>query len=287
MRLGRQLRGTLLAVLIGSTATAALADRPMISIVVDDLGDNWDEGRAAVALPGAVACAFLPESPHTRRLAEMAFAARKEILVHLPLEPSAGRAHPLALSAQTPLTNRDTQLARLLDSVPHAAGVNNHQGSRATANRGAMHWLMRELSRRGTGYFVDSMTTAHSVAYPLARAYGVPATRRRVFLDHERGVEPTRAQFQRLLDLARHNGGALAIAHPYAETYAVLSEMLPRLAELGVELVPPSQLIRLTEQRLLVQPMTLQISTSLTAPVPAPRPPTLAPSPDLSAAAAR
>lgn len=280
MRLGRQLRGTLLAVLIGSTATAALADRPLISIVVDDLGDNWNEGRAAIGLPGAVACAFLPESPHTRRLAEMAFAANKEILVHLPLEPSAGHAHPLALSTQTPATGRDDQLTRLLASVPHAAGVNNHQGSRATASRGTMHWLMRELSRRGTGYFVDSMTTTESVAYPLARAYGIPATKRRVFLDHERGIEPTRMQFRRLLDLARRTGGALAIGHPYPETYAVLAEMLPQLAELGVELVPPSRLIRLTEQRLLVQPMSLRMATALSAP-------TLSPTPDFSDAAAR
>ncbi|SFF51296.1 hypothetical protein SAMN04488120_10693 [Fontimonas thermophila] len=271
-----------LAILLGGLMpAAAAAQRPWISIIVDDLGDNWDEGRAAVALPGPVACAFLPESPHTRRLAESAFRAGKEILVHLPLEPLAGRAHPLALSAQPPYAANSAQLARLLASVPHAVGVNNHQGSRATANRSAMHWLMRELSRRGSGYFVDSMTTADSVAYPLARAYGIPATRRRVFLDHDRGIEPIRAQFQRLIAIARQQGGALAIAHPYHETYAVLTEMLPRLSALGVELVPPSQLIRRTEQRLLVQPVMLRMSTALTLPIPS------LPAADLSAAATR
>ncbi len=260
------MRRRLLALLLaGLAAQVQAATTPLISIVVDDLGDNWADGRQAIELPGAVACSFLPESPHTRRLAELAHAANKEILVHLPLEPAAGTAHPLALSAQTPPNGRGDQLDRLLDAVPHAQGVNNHQGSRATASRSAMHWLMRELSRRGAGYFVDSMTTADSVAYPLARAYGIPTTRRRVFLDHERGIEATRAQFQRLIRIAQINGGALAIAHPYPETYAVLAEVLPRLAEFGVELVAPSQLIRRTEQRVPVQPVNLRLSTALTA----------------------
>lgn len=257
----------LLALVLAFVAPCAVA-APLISVVIDDLGDRWPEGLAAVQLPGAVACAFLPESPHTRRLAGLAHAADKEVLVHLPLDPVSGSAHPLSLSPLQPAGDRTAQLRRLLAAVPHASGVNNHQGSSSTANRGAMHWLMRELSRHGTGFFVDSMTSAASVAYPLARAYGIPATRRRVFLDHERGVPATRAQFQRLIEMARHEGGALAIGHPYPETLAVLAEMLPQLAAMGVELVPPSQLIRRTERRLLAQPVTLQMTTSLAATLP-------------------
>ncbi|MFP5307262.1 MAG: divergent polysaccharide deacetylase family protein [Gammaproteobacteria bacterium] len=257
--------GRVAALFFGLAAFGAQAGAPLISIVIDDLGDSWAEGRAAIGLPGAVACAFLPESPHTPRLAGLAHAAGKEVLVHLPLEPSAGAVHPLALRMQEPAVLRSGALERLLAAVPHAVGVNNHQGSRATASRGTMHWLMRELSQRGTAYFIDSMTTPESVAYPMARAYGIPATRRRVFLDHERGAQATRREFSRLIELARRTGGALAIGHPYPETLAVLSELLPQLDRLGVSLVAPSQLISNTEQRLLVPPVVLRMATTLSA----------------------
>lgn len=253
----------LLALLTTAVSTTAAAGTPLISIVIDDLGDRLPEGQRVVALPGAVACAFLPNSPHTRRLAEQAHAAGKEVLVHLPMEPLNGGGHPLALSALQPVAVRNPQLERLLDAVPHAVGVNNHQGSRATSSRGMMHWLMRELSLRGTAYFVDSMTSEHSVAYPLARAYGIPSIRRRVFLDHDRGEPAVRRQFQRLIDMAKRNGGTLAIAHPHPETLAVLSDVLPRLKDYGVELVAPSQLIRRTEQEMPVLPVALQLATRL------------------------
>ncbi len=261
----RQLRGMLLAALIGLPAGTAAAT-PMISVVIDDLGDQWDSGRRVVDLPGAIACAFLPESPHTRTLAERAHTAGKEILVHLPLEPEAGRGHPLALRVGQPPADRNQQLARLLEAVPYATGVNNHQGSRATASRGIMHAVMRELSLRGTRFFVDSMTSRHSIAYPLARAYGIPATRRHVFLDHERGIENVREQFSRLVALARRSGGALAIGHPYPETVAVLEEVLTQLDTLGVELVTPSELIRRLEREPPVLPLRLRMSQSLSVP---------------------
>jgi uncharacterized protein len=263
----RQLWGTLLAVLIGGATATSAAAKPLISIVIDDLGDQWEEGRRVVELPGAVACAFLPESPHTRRLAALAHTAGKEILVHLPLEPEAGRGHPLALRVGQPAEDRSRQIERLLAAVPHATGVNNHQGSRATASRGTMHAVMRELSLHGTRFFVDSMTSRHSIAYPLARAYGIPATRRHVFLDHERGMDATRAQFTRLIALARRSGGALAIGHPYPETTAVLAELLPQLTSLGVELVAPSELIRRLEREPPVLPLQLRLSNALAQPV--------------------
>lgn len=260
----QQLRGMLLAVLSGIVAAPAAA-APLISIVIDDLGDRWDQDRRVIELPGAIACAFLPESPHTQRLASLAHAAGKEILVHLPMEPEAGRGHPLALHVGQPAEDRRRQIDRLLASVPYATGVNNHQGSRATASRGTMHAVMRQLSLHGTRFFVDSMTSRHSIAYPLARAYGIPATRRHVFLDHERGADAVRTQFARLVALAKRSGGALAIGHPYPETIEVLGEALPQLTQLGVELVRPSELIRRLEREPPVLPRQLQMSTALTS----------------------
>src|SRR3546814_9416529 len=90
-------------------------------------------GVQTCALPISVACAFLPESPYTRRYADAAHAAGKEVLLHLPLQPIAAKPHPLTLvtSASDPV--RDAALSRLLASVPHLDGVNNHEGSLTTS----------------------------------------------------------------------------------------------------------------------------------------------------------
>lgn len=248
--------------LMWSLATIAQA-APAISIVIDDLGDVPGAARDVIALPGAVACAFLPQSPHTRRLAEQAHAAGKPVMVHLPLEPLSGPVHPLAVRATTPADLRRRQLLQLMASVPHARGVNNHQGSRATEDRGQMHWLMNELSAVGIDYFVDSATSPRSQAYRLARAYGLPATRRKVFLDNEPTPAAVRAEFDRLLAIARRDGGALAIGHPHAATLAVLRERLPQLQAQGIELIAPMELIRRMERRPTLYPVQLRLSTQL------------------------
>ncbi len=250
------------AALAWGCVTAASA-APAISIVIDDLGDKLSSAREVLALPGPIACAFLPESPHTRRLAEQAHAVGKPVMLHLPLEPLSGPVHPLAVSARTPVDQRREQLLRLLASVPHARGVNNHQGSRGTEDRLHMHWLMGELSAAGIDYFVDSATSPHSQAYRLARAYGLPATRRKVFLDNDPHPEAVRIEFERLLALARRDGGALAIGHPHPATLALLRERLPHLKAAGIEVVSPAQLIARMERRPPLYPVQLRLSTQL------------------------
>lgn len=235
-------RRLLAALLLGGAALGAQA-RPALSIVIDDLGDRWDDSRAAVELPGAVACAVLPESPHSARIAELAQQRGKEVLLHLPLEPQRGRGHPLTIRRDTPPELRDALLQRALAAVPQAVGVNNHQGSRLTERADWMRWLMQGLRQRGGLYFLDSRTTAATVADAIAWEQGLAATRRHVFLDAARGATAVRREWQRLLVLARRQGTALAIGHPYPETLALLRQELPRLAAQGFDLVPPSALI--------------------------------------------
>ncbi|MGH8445629.1 MAG: divergent polysaccharide deacetylase family protein [Solimonas sp.] len=262
--LGGLLAATIVALLPPALpAAAAAAPQAAISIVIDDLGDRIVEGRQATELPGAVACAFLPDAPYTRRLAQDAHQAGKEVLLHLPLQPVAGRAHPLTLATGAPDAERDAALAHMLAAVPYLDGVNNHQGSLATASRPAMHWLMRELAMRNVGYFIDSYTSAQSVAYPIARAYGLPATRRRVFLDNDPSVAAINAEFDELLRVAKAHGSALAIGHPHPATLQVLRERLPALAAQGVLLLPPSQLIARYEPKLQLMPVRLQMTTRL------------------------
>jgi len=110
-----------------------------------------------------------------------------------------------------------------LRQIPHAIGVNNHQGSLITANPRLMKIILRELQKRGL-FFVDSRTTSQSVAYQIARSMGLPTTYRKIFLDNEVSRAKIREQLIKLLQRGRREGWAVAIGHPWEETLAVLQE---------------------------------------------------------------
>jgi uncharacterized protein len=255
MTVGASLGGSWFTVTIAAAAFAAPAQacvapapappRGEIAIIIDDLGHQRGAGLRAIHLPGPVALAFLPDTPHAASQAAYADRLGKEVLLHLPLEPATGsaRAHPTAIRAGAGRDELRQAFAAALASVPHARGVNNHQGSLLTGLAEPMGWLMQELQARPGLYFVDSRTSSASVAYRTARQHGVPATERNVFLDDERGERAIRAQFQRLVARAQRDERALAIGHPYPETLQVLEEELPRLAAHGLRLLSPSELI--------------------------------------------
>ena len=228
-----------------ATPRAVVPVRAEIAIIIDDLGQQHRAGLRAIRLPGPVALAFLPQTENAAEQAELANASGKEVLLHLPLEPAghSARPYPTAIRANAGRTELQQAFAAALASVPHARGVNNHQGSLLTGMTEPMGWLMAEMREHPELYFVDSRTSAASVAYRVARSHGVPAAERNVFLDDERSEAAIRTQFRLLVARALRDERALAIGHPYPETLKVLEEELPRLAAQGVELVSPSELI--------------------------------------------
>ncbi len=231
-----------LAALFGSVATA----EPSVAIIIDDLGYRHAEGRRAVALPGPVAVAVLPGSPRSSSLAVAAHEAGKEVLIHLPLQAtvSDGVDEPGSITLDTSRSGFSEVFAAAVDAVPYASGVNNHRGSLLTQHPGHMRWLMEEIEAQGDWFFVDSYTTHRSVALRIAQEHGIPAARRNVFLDSERDPASIAAAFERLVDIARAEGQAIAIGHPFPETLAFLEAALPELAETGIRLVAPSALLQ-------------------------------------------
>jgi polysaccharide deacetylase 2 family uncharacterized protein YibQ len=133
--------------------------------------------------------------------------------------------------------------AAMLDTVPYASGVNNHEGSLGTSNQRLMDELM-PLLRQHQLFFIDSRTTAATVAETTAHAAGVPAASRNVFLDDDQSAAAIRKQFALAIRDAREKGSALAIGHPHPETLQVLAEMLPEAGREGVTLVFASDLVR-------------------------------------------
>jgi hypothetical protein len=133
------------------------------------------------------------------------------------------------------------QLEIDLDAVPFIKGVNNHMGSRMTAESSQMYQIFSILKKRGL-FFVDSRTTGNTLCRPSARLFQIPFAQRDIFLDHKQDKEFIRRQIKKLVQIAKHNGQAVGIGHPHSITYKVLREMLPDIQK-EVQLVPTSEIV--------------------------------------------
>jgi polysaccharide deacetylase 2 family uncharacterized protein YibQ len=220
--------------------------RPGIALIIDDLGNQREQGRRAIALPGPVACAFLPHGHFTRQLAQQAHARGKEVMLHLPMQSVKDKHREQGELLLDMTQQQFTQtLQENLAAVPFVSGINNHRGSLITRHPGHMAWLMQTIRRHGNLFFIDSRTTRATVARRLAAEFGIPSSERKVFLDNRRQPAAVREQFRRLLVMARREGAALGIGHPYPETLDVLVDELTRLGEYNIQLVPVSRLIEI------------------------------------------
>ena len=242
---------TVFLILIASPSPTVTADEAapvFIAIVIDDMGDRLDLGRRALGLPAQVAYAMLPHTPHARALAEAAHAQGHEILLHQPLEAvEPGPLGPGAIVLRTGRAGMERTLQENIDSIPHVVGINNHMGSQLTRHPEYMRWLMAALRDRGDLYFIDSRTTAETLAFDSARDAGVPSIERDVFLDADPSSEAVAVEFERLIEVARRDGYALGIGHPFPATLAHLELALADLESEGIRLVSPSRLIEIAE----------------------------------------
>lgn len=232
--------------LFGSAQTLAESvPQPTIAIIIDDLGHNYQSGAELVRFPYPLTLAFLPGRRFTLDLAQLAKDHDKEIMLHLPMENTLGYALGKGGLTHTMGEQEFKQsLAQSLRDIPYARGLNNHMGSFLTSQKQSMRWLMESLKQTHY-YFVDSRTTAASVAAQEADAIGIPHLVRDVFLDHEQTPDYVHTQFERLLKIANTQGSAIAIGHPHQVTIDYLSSRLAELDELGVRMATVSALWQL------------------------------------------
>lgn len=227
-----------LSCLLAGVVHAAPA-KAYMSIIIDDLGQSIERDSRTLALPGPVTLAIMPDTPHATDFARQAHKAGRTVILHMPMDPATG---PYAWHPGTPTEELARRLDAALAKVPFAAGVNNHMGSRMTAQREPMTWLMSELQRRHL-FFVDSRTSAATVAAAEAQAQGLAHVSRDVFLDDVRTPEAIAGQLRQGIELARKQGSAVLIGHPYPQTLEVLEKEMPRLKSQGIELIGLEQMI--------------------------------------------
>ena len=232
------------------STTPRLKGNPRLAIILDDMGHDRAAADALLALPFPLTISVLPHLPLSAEVAEEAYRRGDQILLHLPMEPEAEGggsegAPPEEIELRVGMTpdQVSSTLDGMLETVPHAAGVNNHEGSRATADLSLMDALMPALRGRNL-FFIDSRTTAATVAYDAAERAGVPAASRKVFLDDTPTKDAILAQLALAARDASRNGSAIAIGHPHPATIAALAEGVPELEARGVRFVLVSDLVR-------------------------------------------
>ena len=214
-----------------------------IAIVIDDFAVDDPIAAHFCAIAQPLTFSILPRASHAPTLAERMHTNGHEVLVHLPMEPK-GRA---SLGVNAILVGLDDEeirrrVRRALQNVPHARGINNHMGSKATSDERVMRLVLSELKDRNL-LFLDSRTTASSVAYQLAVDMDLRAFNRDLFIDEIADAQAIQGKLWELAAIAAQSGQAIGLGHNRRETLIALLAALPQIERRGFRFVPVSRLL--------------------------------------------
>ena len=168
-------------------------------------------------------------------------------MLHQPMEPfEYPRINPGPGTLLTNMTPDELvqQLIQNLEEMPFVSGINNHMGSKMTANASQMRQVFSVLKQRNL-FFIDSRTTEKTICRASASLLQIPFGERDIFIDHFQDSDFIKKQLYELVRIATAHGDAIGIAHPYTKTYQVLKTCLPDLKQ-KVRFVPVSELVRIS-----------------------------------------
>ena len=215
------------------------------AIIIDDFGYSFNKlTRSFLTMQVPITISIIPGLSYSQKVAEIANLHGKQVLVHMPMEPEREKYTDEGF---TLITGQDPgkvslRLRQAFAQIPMAAGLNNHQGSKATADRVLMEAVMQSLKGLNK-FFVDSRTSPASVAYQTAKDYRIPTGQNRIFLDAKDNKEFIRNQLDRMRQIAREQGSVIAIGHVRKRTLAVLQEKTPQLKASGITFVSVSKVL--------------------------------------------
>ena len=216
----------------------------LIAIIIDDMGITL-RSKLVEVMEGPLTLAYLPYAKNLDSRTKRATEHGHELMLHMPMEPLNGKLDggPKVLRTGQSTEEFTETLEWGLTQFEGFVGVNNHMGSRLTKDANAMQLLMSHLKDKDL-FFIDSKTIGSSVAASTAKEMGIPYAERDVFLDHEISSEFVEGALEKLEDVAKEKGYAIAIGHPHKVTVTALKNWLPTLKDKGLTLVPVSQLVK-------------------------------------------
>jgi polysaccharide deacetylase 2 family uncharacterized protein YibQ len=215
-----------------------------VVFVIDDAGNNLRELEPFLRFPGPLTIAVLPGLPHSAEVARRIRAAGKEVFLHQPMEAVGGQnPGPGAVYAGMDAEEIRRVIEKNLAEIGPVAGMNNHQGSKITADGEAMATVLALCREQGI-YFLDSRTTADTAVPGAARRLGIKIGERDVFIDNVQD----RGSFKKYIDdgllRAEQKGAAVMIGHTWSgELAATLTELYGEITRRGYSLATVSQLM--------------------------------------------
>ena len=219
--------------------------RGVIGLIIDDFGYRNDHvSNGFLKLPGKLTYAIIPGHDHSQLFSKKAYDAGYEIIVHMPMENignTYGEEEYVLMSyfQDDEIRNR---IRSAFENLPESVGLNNHQGSRGTADPRVMT-LLAGVIKEKKKFFIDSRTASNSLAETTMRKYNVPTNKRNIFLDNELDEQKIKTQLLKLADVAEDKGIAIGIGHVKPQTLSVLEKELPILEEKGFRFEFVSKLV--------------------------------------------
>jgi polysaccharide deacetylase 2 family uncharacterized protein YibQ len=219
--------------------------RGVIGLIIDDFGYRNDHvSNGFLKLPGKLTYAIIPGHDHSQLFSKKAYDAGYEIIVHMPMENignTYGEEEYVLMSyfQDDEIRNR---IRSAFENLPESVGLNNHQGSRGTADPRVMT-LLAGVIKEKKKFFIDSRTASNSLAETTMRKYNVPTNKRNIFLDNELDEQKIKTQLLKLADVAEDKGIAIGIGHVKPQTLSVLKKELPILEEKGFRFEFVSKLV--------------------------------------------
>lgn len=215
--------------------------RPRIAIVITEMGHTHAATNTAIhRLPGPVTLAFTPYAPDLDAWLMAAREAGHETLMMVPMEPDTyPRDDPGPHTLLTSLgsaVNMD-RLEWVLSRGTGYVGVVTEMGSRFTLSEEALAPVLAALDTRGL-LLLDNGAAASNRIEEVAGRSGLPRVRSDRFVDAVTDRDSIDLRLQELEELARENGFAVGLAHPYPLTFERLAAWMPTLERKGVVLAP-------------------------------------------------
>jgi uncharacterized protein len=222
--------------------------RKWVAILIDDIGYDLSPLHELLKIDASLTFAVLPHYAHSVDAANILHKAKREILLHLPMEPHTfPDENPGTGALLTSMSDRQIkeEVDRDLDAIPYLSGVNNHMGSKFMEDEAKLNIVFRELKKRNL-FFVDSRTTPLSKGQEIAKKLRLRFVSRKIFIDNDNDYMTIFRNLTTRIDreFAHKPEAVVMIGHPHPKTIQALKEAIPVLKARGIDVVPVSMLVK-------------------------------------------
>lgn len=215
-----------------------------LAIIIDDCGYALDPVRTLVSLPVPMSFAIIPFKSNSTNALQIIKSGGRTAMLHLPMEPVEGGSSE-SRSVKVGMTAEQIEnfVQEAIDSLPGIAGVNNHQGSKATAHGPTIQVALKTIQKNGL-FFIDSRTNSATVAEKKAQQLGIPTGHNSLFLDNSSNIGDIQKQIARAIKLADRYGSLIVICHARENTAEAWKQSVKAMKESGITLVPVESLLK-------------------------------------------